>query len=83
VKGEIAMAGTRKTTIYLNPRLYRVLKINAAASRRTMSEMVNEAVALSLREDAIDFAAIHKRARERSEPFANALHKLESDKINQ
>ena len=75
------MADTQRTTIYLNAKLFRALKIKAALTDRALSELVNEALALSLTEDAIDAGAIHKRAKEPSRPFAAVLRDLKKDGI--
>jgi Ribbon-helix-helix protein, copG family len=44
----------QRTTVYFSPRLYRALQEKAATTGRGFSELVNEAVRLTLREDAID-----------------------------
>ncbi len=75
------MAEKQRTTIYLNARLYRALKIKAALTDRALSELVNDALALSLTEDAIDAEAIRKRAKEPSRPFAAVLRDLKKDGI--
>jgi hypothetical protein len=48
------MAASLRTTVYFSPKLYRALKVKAATTDRGFSELVNEAVQLALREDAID-----------------------------
>lgn len=54
----------RRSTIYLEPNLHKALKLKAAESDRSVSDLVNESVRLSLKEDAIDLEAIRKRKRE-------------------
>lgn len=73
------MAETQRTTVYLDARLYRALKVKAAITDRALSALVNEALALSLTEDAIDSVAMRKRAKEPSRPFAAALRDLKRD----
>ena len=75
------MADTQRTTIYLKSKLFRALKIKAALTDRALSVLVNEALALSLTEDAIDAGAIRKRAKEPSRPFAAVLRDLKKDGI--
>lgn len=70
------MAERNRTTVYLDPGLYRALKIKAATTDRRLSELVNEAVRLALREDAIDLAALRRRAREPSRAFEDVLADL-------
>ena len=74
------MSGKRRITLYLNARLYRTLKIKAKLSSRTLTELVNEAVAVSLTEDAIDSETIRKRAKEHSRQLSSVLRDLERHK---
>ena len=53
-----------KATVYLDPKIYRAAKIKAAHSERSLSYLVNEALRLSLKEDALDYEAFEKRAKE-------------------
>lgn len=75
------MAETQRTTIYLQAKLFRALKLKAALTDRALSELVNEALALTLAEDAIDSEALRKRAKEPSRPFAAVLRDLKRDGI--
>jgi hypothetical protein len=70
------MAGAQRTTVYFSPSLYRALKVKAATTDRGFSELVNEAVQLALREDAIDEAALRQRAKEPSRAYADVLRDL-------
>lgn len=58
------MSNLRRATVYLEPELHRALKLKSAISDRSISEMVNEAVRLTLAEDAEDLAAFDERAAE-------------------
>ena len=75
------MSQTQRTTIYLNTKLYRALKLKAALTDRALSELVNEALAFCLTEDAIDSEVLRKRAKEPSRPFAAVLRDLRKDGI--
>ena len=55
------MAGETRTTIYFQPKVYRALKIKAATSDRSLSELVNAAVTAALREDGLDLEAFERR----------------------
>ncbi len=55
---------TKRSTVYFEPALHRALRIKAAHSQRTLSEIVNDAVRLALREDEVDLAAFEERAHE-------------------
>ena len=58
------MTSLRRATIYFEPEIHRALKLKAAASDRSISDMVNEAVRLALAEDAEDIAAFDERVAE-------------------
>lgn len=70
--------GTR-TTVYLEPKMYRALKIKAATTDESLSGLINEAVRAALLEDAIDLEAFEKRAKEPSRPFEKVLADLKRD----
>ncbi len=69
-------ANTKRTTIYLDSDLHHALRIKAAETEHSMSELVQEAIKLSLAEDSIDLAAFNERRKEPSLPFENVLKKL-------
>jgi len=60
----------KRATVYLDSDLHRALRLKAAATDRSISEIVNEAVRRSLAEDAMDLAAIESRAAEPEVDFA-------------
>ena len=51
----------KRATVYFDPELHRALRVKAAETDRSMSDLVNEAVQLSLVEDAADLAAFEDR----------------------
>jgi hypothetical protein len=55
---------SKRATIYLNADLFRVIRIKSAETSKSVSEIVNDAVRLSLAEDAEDLAAFDERAHE-------------------
>jgi hypothetical protein len=62
--------------VYFEPEIHRALRLKAATSDRSISDMVNDAVKLSLAEDAEDLEAFEKRKREPNlnfEQFVKAL----------
>jgi hypothetical protein len=69
----------RRTTVYLIPKVYRALKVKAALTDRALSDLVNEALICSLREDALDLEALRKRAKEPSRPLEAVLKDLRRD----
>ena len=70
---------TKRATIYLDPALHKALRIKAAETSRSMSEIVNEAVKQALSEDAEDLAAFEVRAHEPLVSFENMLKELKKD----
>ena len=66
----------KRATIYLDPQLHKALRIKSIETSHSMSELVNEAVALILAEDAADIAAFKKRAHEPLITFEEALKEL-------
>ena len=69
----------QRTTLYLDPKIHRALKVKSATTDRSISEIVNEALIEALREDAIDLEAFRKRAKEPSRPFEKILAELKRD----
>jgi len=63
------MSTPKRATVYFDPEIHKALRMRAAASDQSISDMVNEAVRATLAEDAVDLAAFDKRARERSLSF--------------
>ena len=54
----------KRATVYFDPIVHRALRMKAAAADRTLSDLVNDAVRISLAEDAEDIAAFEQRAAE-------------------
>ena len=73
------MASDTRTTVYLKPKIYRALKVKAATTDRSVSELVNAAVVEAFREDALDLEAFEKRAKEPARPFEKVLEDLKRD----
>jgi hypothetical protein len=67
----------KRATIYFDPELHRALRLKAAETDQSISELVNAAVKLSLAEDAEDLAAFEERAREPDLPFEEVLKDLQ------
>jgi hypothetical protein len=66
----------KRATIYFDPELHRALRLKAAETDRSLSELVNEAVKLALLEDAEDLSAFAERSREREQPFEDVVKDL-------
>ena len=70
------MAKVKRATIYLDPTLHRALRIKAAETETSLSDLVNVAVRRSLSEDAADLAVFEARARESVLPFEAVVKDL-------
>ena len=69
---------TKRSTIYFKPGLHRALRIKAADTQRSVSDLVNDAVQMSLREDAEDLAAFEERAKEPTLTYEELLKNLKA-----
>jgi plasmid stability protein len=70
------MGTARRSTIYLEADVHRALRLKAAATDQSISDMVNAVVKRALAEDAEDLEAFAKRRTEKSvgfEAFVKAL----------
>lgn len=67
---------SKRATIYLYPELHHALRLKSVETNRSISDMVNEAVQLSLAEDAEDLEAISNRAREPDLLFEDVVKDL-------
>jgi plasmid stability protein len=70
------MSTAKRATIYLDPEIHRALRLKAAATDRSISDMVNATLKQALAEDAEDLEAFRKRRGEESmdfEEFVKAL----------
>lgn len=54
----------RRATIYFEPALHKAIRLKAASTQRSVSDVVNDAVRRALREDREDLAAFEDRAAE-------------------
>jgi hypothetical protein len=68
---------SKRATVYFDADLHRALRLKAAAADRSISDLVNDAVRLSLAEDAADLAAFGERQHEPTESFDDFVKRLE------
>ena len=54
----------KRATVYFEPDLHKAIRLKAADTHRTVSDIVNEAVRAALREDQEDLAAFEERVAE-------------------
>lgn len=70
------MATQKRATVYFEPDVHRALRLRAAANERSISDLVNDAVKVSLAEDAKDLEAFDRRRPERSVSFESFVRDL-------
>ena len=64
---------SKRATIYFDPALHRALRVKAAETDRSLSDLVNDAVKLSFAEDAEDLASFDERALEPDLSFEDVI----------
>lgn len=64
---------TKRSTIYFDPELHKALKVKAAISNHTLSEIVNDIVKRALAEDVEDLTAFEERRNEPNLDFEDIL----------
>lgn len=71
--------GVRRSTIYFEPEIHNALRVKAASTNRSVSELVNEAVKNALREDLEDLAAFDERVNEPTISYESLLERLKAN----
>jgi len=69
-------SAAKRSTVYFEPELHRALRLKAASTNRSISEIVNEAVRQALKEDQEDLAAISDRVAEPTISYEELLADL-------
>ena len=72
---------SQRSTIYFDPDMHKALRLKAAEENRSISEIVNEAIAMLTVEDAEDIAAVDVRACEPVVSYAEFVQSLKADGI--
>ena len=70
------MGTARRATVYLDPDLHKALRIKAAETEKSISNLVNDAIRQNLADDAEDLAAYRARAKEPGLDLEKALKDL-------
>jgi hypothetical protein len=66
----------KKSTIYFDPQIHKALRLKAAETDSSVSDIVNEAIRIVFAEDAEDIAAFRERAHEPNLSFEEVLKDL-------
>lgn len=79
-RGDFLMSeAPKRSTVYFKPEIYSALRLKAAVTNRSLSDLVNEAVRHALREDQEDLAAFEERIAEPTLSYEALLKKLRAD----
>jgi plasmid stability protein len=69
---------SKRSTVYFEEDIHQALRIKAATTHQSVSEVVNEAVRVSLREDQEDHNAFAQRVNEPTISYEELLEDLKS-----
>lgn len=70
------MPPAKRATVYFDPTLHKALRVKAAETDQSVSDVVNAAVRRALDEDADDLAAFRTRAKEPTLAFEDLVRDL-------
>ena len=70
---------SKRSTVYFEPTIHQALKMRAASSDVSVSELIDEAVRLLMREDQEDLSAVAERAAEPEVSYQDFLNDLKKD----
>jgi hypothetical protein len=68
----------KRATVYFEAALHKAVRLKAADTQRTISEIVNDAVRWALREDQEDLAAFEERVAEPTISYEALLKDLKA-----
>jgi len=69
---------SKRSTVYFEKEIHQALRIKAATTHQSVSEVVNDAVRIALREDQEDLNAFTQRADEPTLSYEELLEDLKS-----
>lgn len=71
-----SMSAAKRATVYFDEALHRALRLKAAETDQSISDLVNASVRLALAEDAEDLEAFRSRVNEPSMAFEDLVRDL-------
>ena len=69
---------SKRSTIYFEPEIHQALRLKAAFTHRSVSDLVNEAVRKALQEDQEDLEAFENRISEPTITYEELLNDLKA-----
>lgn len=73
------MGLTKRATVYFDPEIHKILKIKAAETSTTISEIINKTIRSELLEDQEDLQAFKERVSEPVITYGKLLNDLKKD----
>jgi len=70
---------SKRSTVYFEPQIHQALKIRAASTEVSVSEIIDEAVRLLMKEDQEDLNAISNRVAEEEMSYEALLDDLKKN----
>jgi len=70
---------TKRATVYFDPAIHQILRLKAAETETSISEIVNAALRAELAQDQEDLASFEARAKEKAVSYEDLLKKLKAD----
>jgi hypothetical protein len=72
-------AFTKRSTVYFDPKIHKILKLKALEASCSVSDLVNQAVLHDMAEDMDDLEAFKERASEPTISFEDMVKGLRAD----
>ncbi len=69
---------SKRSTVYFDESLHEALRLKAAHTHRSISDIVNDAVRVAFAEDQEDLASFNERARESTLSYEELLDDLKA-----
>ncbi|NOR81532.1 MAG: CopG family transcriptional regulator [Methyloprofundus sp.] len=69
---------SKRSTVYFEPAIHHALKIKAATTDQSVSEVVNEVMRIALREDQDDLSVFEERKNESTLSYEELLEDLKA-----
>ncbi|NQZ31220.1 MAG: CopG family transcriptional regulator [Oceanospirillaceae bacterium] len=70
---------SKRSTVYFDPAIHQALKVKSATCEQSVSELIDEALKLFMREDQEDLQAFSDRANEPEISYENLLSDLKKN----
>jgi len=67
---------SKRSTVYFDPALHQALRIKAATTHSSISELIDEALRIFMREDQEDLQAVTERKNEATISYSDLLNDL-------